>query len=125
MFGKWIWELRFWALGVEICEGINLFAVGKCNPLILPVRIIVSVLDTAYKVDLTFLILRLSRFQFQILFFNILNFSKFFEIFLDYFGNLRNRCRQIPIIGSTIFISQTKLNFGNLLSPCVLKSYFI
>ena len=35
-----------------------------CNPLIPGIRITVSVRDTTYKVDLTFLIVRLSRFQF-------------------------------------------------------------
>jgi len=60
--------------------------VAKCNPLIPDVRIIVLMLDTAYKIDLTFLVVRLSRFQFQILFFNIVDFSEFSEIFLDYFG---------------------------------------
>ena len=51
-----------------------------CNPLTLDVCITILVLDTAYKVDLTILVVRLS--QFQILFSNILEFS---EIFLDYF----------------------------------------
>ena len=64
----------------------------KCNPLIPDVRITVSKLDTTCKVDLTFLVVRLSRFQFQILLSNILDFSEFSGIFLDYFGNLRSRC---------------------------------
>ena len=64
----------------------EIFCKGeKCNPLILDVRITVSVLDTAYKIDLTFLIVRLSWLKFQILFFNILGLSEFSEIFLDYF----------------------------------------
>ena len=56
------------------------------NPPILDVRITISVLDTAYKIDFTFLVVRLNQFQFQILFFNILDFSdfsKFFEKFLQ------------------------------------------
>jgi len=35
-----------------------------CKPPILDVRVPVSVLDTTYKVDLTFLLVWLSRFQF-------------------------------------------------------------
>ena len=67
-------------------EFLELMGRRRYNPLILDVRIAVSVLDTAYKVDLTFLLVSLSRFQFQILFFNILDFSEFSENFLDYFG---------------------------------------
>ena len=53
------------------CNGLLKFLLAKqacsaywVNPLISDVCITVSVLDTAYKVDLTFLIVRLSRFQF-------------------------------------------------------------
>ena len=60
--------------------------VCNCKPMILDVRITVSVLDTVYKVDLIFLLVRLSRLQFQILFSNILDFSEFSGIFLNYFG---------------------------------------
>ena len=75
------------------CHGIIIlhdfkdpFLHNQCNPLIPGVRITVSKLDTTYKIDLTFLIVRLSRFQFQILSSNILEFSEFSEIFLNYFG---------------------------------------
>jgi len=50
------------------------------------VHITIYVQDTASKVDLTLLVVRLSQFQFQIIFFNILNFSEFSGIFLDYYG---------------------------------------
>jgi len=60
----------------------------SCNPLIPDVRITVSVLDMPYKMDLTFLVVRLSRFQFQILFSNILDFSEFSENFSGLFWKI-------------------------------------
>ena len=59
---------------------------NHCNPPLPDVRITVSVLDTVYKIGLSFLVVRLSRFQFQIVIFNIVDFSEFSGIFLDYFG---------------------------------------
>ena len=55
-------------------------------PPTLNVCVTVSVLDTVYIFDLTFLVVKLTRFQFQILFSNILYFSGFSEDFVDYFG---------------------------------------
>ena len=57
-----------------------------CNTLIPGVRITVSVRDTAYKIGMTSVVVRLSQFQFQKLFPNIVDFSRFFGNFLDYFG---------------------------------------
>jgi len=37
----------------------------------------------------------------------------------------RSRCRPIPIIGPTIFISQTELYFTIPLSPCALESCYL
>ena len=47
---------------------VSVMSDRDCNPLIPGVRITVSVLDTTYKIDLT--LVRVSRFQFQIVFFN-------------------------------------------------------
>ena len=57
----------------------------NCNPLLPDVRITVSVRDTTYNVDLTFLVVRLSRFQFQISFSNLLDFSGFSRTFSGLF----------------------------------------
>ena len=70
---------------VGLVEMRMMAVIGGCNPLILDVCITVSVLDTVYKIDLISLLVRLSQFQFQILFFNILDFLGFSGIFLDYF----------------------------------------
>jgi len=56
----------------------------------------VSVRDTTYYVDFTFLIVRLSWFQFQISFSNILDFSEFSENFWIILKTLRSRYRPIP-----------------------------
>ena len=43
-------------------EELIILVKEYCNPLIPDVRITVSKLDTTYKIDLTFLIVRLNRF---------------------------------------------------------------
>ena len=72
--------------GKDAMQAFRLIPLYLCNPLIPGVRITVSVRDTTYHIDVTFLVVRLSRFQFQKSFSNILDFSGFFGIFLDYFG---------------------------------------
>jgi len=52
-----------------------------CNPLLPGVRITVSVRDKTYKIDLTSVVVRLSRFQFYKSFSNILDFSGFSRLF--------------------------------------------
>jgi len=61
-----------------------------CNPPTLDVCVTVSILDMVCKFNLTFLVVRLNRFQFHILFPNILGSFRIFWNFLDYFRKSPN-----------------------------------
>ena len=56
----------------------------------LDLLVAVSVLDTVYVFDLTFMVVRLNQCQLQILFSNILDFLDFSRIFLNYFRKSLN-----------------------------------
>jgi len=94
-------------------------------PPVLDVCIAVLVLDTLKILNLTFLIVRLCSFQFQILFLNISDFSEFFLKFLCIIEKkFRIRYRPILLIDSRIFIWQMGMNFRNSISPIAQGNIF-
>jgi len=74
---------------------IYIFTIPNYNLSVLDIRVTISIVNTILVLDLTFLIVILNRFQLQILFSNILYFSRFSGSFFELFWKIwPNRYRR-------------------------------